>query len=62
LKVWDEDFVGSVENKSRVRSRGMKWKPIFGSGVISSRLDMGRGGGGRLGNSVGYGRKTKDID
>jgi hypothetical protein len=41
----------------------------FGYGVISSRLDMGRcgrrgeeGGGGKLGNSVGYGRKTKDID
>jgi hypothetical protein len=29
LKVWDEDFVGSVENKSRVRSRGTKWKPIL---------------------------------
>lgn len=29
LKVWDEYFVGVVENKRRTRSRGEKWKPIL---------------------------------
>jgi hypothetical protein len=29
LKVWEEDLEWSVENKSRVRSSGVKWKPIF---------------------------------
>lgn len=41
----------------------------FGNGVISSKLDMGRGGGWKEGGGgselvvfVGFGKKTKDID